>query len=83
MTCLFFTVFGLSPHSRTKCAMNKGADARPLCSTSCVYCVFQEMLGLTKPAAPGLQSRPLAPEDTTASCRYVGAEAPPCLCASE
>lgn len=32
-------------------------------------CVLQEMLGLTKPLAPGQQGRPMAPQDAGASCR--------------
>uniref|UniRef100_A0A4W6C8K6 Protein transport protein SEC23 n=1 Tax=Lates calcarifer TaxID=8187 RepID=A0A4W6C8K6_LATCA len=32
---------------------------------------IQEMLGLTKPAAPGQQGRPVAPQDAAASCRFL------------
>lgn len=33
------------------------------------FCVFKEMLGLAKPAAPGQQGRPPAPQDASAPCR--------------
>lgn len=33
-------------------------------------CIFQEMLGLSKPTASGQPGRPPAPQDATASCRY-------------
>uniref|UniRef100_A0A673C6T6 Protein transport protein SEC23 n=1 Tax=Sphaeramia orbicularis TaxID=375764 RepID=A0A673C6T6_9TELE len=32
---------------------------------------IQEMLGLTKPAAPGQQGRPMAPQDAAPSCRFL------------
>lgn len=35
----------------------------------CLPCVFKEMLGLSKPAAPGQQGRPPAPQEGAPSCR--------------
>lgn len=35
----------------------------------CLPCVFKEMLGLSKPAAPGQQGRPPAPQEGALSCR--------------
>lgn len=48
-----------------------------------MFCAFQEMLGLAKPAAAAAQQqgRPPAPQEAAATCRYRGANLllPDCL----
>lgn len=44
-----------------------------------MFCAFQEMLGLAKPAAAAAQQqgRPPGPQEAAATCRYGGANRTP------
>uniref|UniRef100_A0AAY5K3H4 Protein transport protein SEC23 n=1 Tax=Esox lucius TaxID=8010 RepID=A0AAY5K3H4_ESOLU len=49
--------------------VNQPAELMPQFST--IEYIVQEMLGLMKPAASGPQGRPVAPQDPSATCRFL------------